>query len=238
MVLVSVYAIAGLTAGLGAIVQTGRLTGAGPQVDPNLLLTRDRGRADRRHGVHRRRRRAARHRDRRCSSSASIQNGLQLSNVSTFWQGTVSGLILICAVGLGVLATATRDVARAPPGPATAKRAGDRLHEARTCVRGPADANRSPDWREHEPFHHRAALAGPRDDALVRARSPAIGAGAGPRRSRSASRARSSRTRTSRRSPTARMLAAEHVRLEGQDHRREPLADKQVSDVDTFTTSR
>ena len=32
-----------------------------------------------------------------------IQNGLQLSNVSTFWQGTVSGLILIGAVGLGVL---------------------------------------------------------------------------------------------------------------------------------------
>ena len=34
---------------------------------------------------------------------AVIQNGLQLSNVSTFWQGTVSGLILISAVGLGVL---------------------------------------------------------------------------------------------------------------------------------------
>jgi ribose/xylose/arabinose/galactoside ABC-type transport system permease subunit len=32
-----------------------------------------------------------------------IQNGLQLSDVSTFWQGTVSGLILISAVGLGVL---------------------------------------------------------------------------------------------------------------------------------------
>jgi ribose/xylose/arabinose/galactoside ABC-type transport system permease subunit len=32
-----------------------------------------------------------------------VQNGLQLSDVSTFWQGTVSGSILILAVGLGVL---------------------------------------------------------------------------------------------------------------------------------------
>ena len=32
-----------------------------------------------------------------------IQNGLTLSNVSSFWQGTVNGVILIAAVGLGVL---------------------------------------------------------------------------------------------------------------------------------------
>jgi ribose/xylose/arabinose/galactoside ABC-type transport system permease subunit len=32
-----------------------------------------------------------------------VQNGLQLSSVSTFWQGTVSGLILVLAVGIGVL---------------------------------------------------------------------------------------------------------------------------------------
>ena len=32
-----------------------------------------------------------------------VQNGLTLSSVSSFWQGTVSGVILIVAVGLGVL---------------------------------------------------------------------------------------------------------------------------------------
>ena len=102
VVLISVYAISGLTAGLGAIVQTGRLTGAGPQVDPNLLLTviaavliggtaftgGDGGLLGTAIGG---------------LFLGVIQNGLQLSNVSTFWQGTVSGLILICAVGLGVL---------------------------------------------------------------------------------------------------------------------------------------
>jgi ribose transport system permease protein len=102
LVLISVYAISGLTAGLGAIVQTGRLTGAGPQVDPNLLLTviaavliggtaftgGDGGLLGTAIGG---------------LFLGVIQNGLQLSNVSTFWQGTVSGLILISAVGLGVL---------------------------------------------------------------------------------------------------------------------------------------
>ena len=74
----------------------------GPQVDPNLLLTviaavliggtaftgGDGGLLGTAIGV---------------LFLGVIQNGLQLSNVSTFWQGTVSGLILICAVGLGVL---------------------------------------------------------------------------------------------------------------------------------------
>ena len=36
---IAVYAISGLSAGLAAIVQTGRLTAASPQVDPNLMLT-------------------------------------------------------------------------------------------------------------------------------------------------------------------------------------------------------
>jgi ribose transport system permease protein len=102
LVLVSVYSISGLTAGLGGIVQTGRLTGAGPQVDPNLLLTviaavliggtaftgGDGGLLGTAIGG---------------LFLGVIQNGLELSNVSTFWQGTVSGLILICAVGIGVL---------------------------------------------------------------------------------------------------------------------------------------
>jgi ribose/xylose/arabinose/galactoside ABC-type transport system permease subunit len=102
LVLVGVYTIAGLTAGFGAVVQAGRLTAASPQVDPNLMLTviaavliggtaftgGDGGLLGTVIGV---------------LFLGVIQNGLQLSNVSTFWQGTVSGLILICAVGLGVL---------------------------------------------------------------------------------------------------------------------------------------
>ena len=32
-----------------------------------------------------------------------VQNGLSLSGVSSFWQGAVSGVILIIAVALGVL---------------------------------------------------------------------------------------------------------------------------------------
>lgn len=100
--LVAVYAISGLTAGLGAVVQTGRLTAAGPQVDPNLMLTviaavliggtaftgGDGGLLGTAIGV---------------LFLGIVQNGLQLSDVSTFWQGTVSGTILILAVGLGVL---------------------------------------------------------------------------------------------------------------------------------------
>jgi ribose transport system permease protein len=101
-VLIAVYTIAGLSAGFGAIVSTGRLTAAGPQVDPNLMLTviaavliggtaftgGDGGLLGTVIGV---------------LFLGLIQNGLQLSNISTFWQGTVSGSILIIAVGLGVL---------------------------------------------------------------------------------------------------------------------------------------
>jgi ribose/xylose/arabinose/galactoside ABC-type transport system permease subunit len=51
-----------------------------------------------------------------------VQNGLTLSDVSSFWHGTVSGVILIAAVGLGVLRDRGwgRGVRRTPsqgPGP-------------------------------------------------------------------------------------------------------------------------
>lgn len=102
LVLVSVYTISGLLAGLAAVVQTGRLTASSPQVDPNLMLTviaavliggtsftgGDGGLLGTVIGV---------------LFLGVIQNGLSLSDVTTFWQGMVSGLILISAVGLGVL---------------------------------------------------------------------------------------------------------------------------------------
>lgn len=99
---VSVFAISGLSAGLGAIVLTGRLTAAGPQVDPNLMLNviaavliggtaftgGDGGLFGTAVGV---------------LFLGVVQNALQLSSVSTFWQGVVSGSILIIAVGIGIL---------------------------------------------------------------------------------------------------------------------------------------
>ena len=102
LVLVSVYAISGLCAGIGAVVQTGRLAAAAPQVDPTLMLTvvaavliggtaytgGEGGLLGTVIGV---------------LFLGVVQNGLTLSSVSSFWQGTVSGLILIVAVGLGVL---------------------------------------------------------------------------------------------------------------------------------------
>lgn len=101
-VLVAVYVISGACAGLAAIVQAGRLTAASPQVDPTLLLTVIAavliggtsytggvgGLLGTLIGV---------------LFLGVIQNGLSLADVSTFWQGMVSGLILIIAVGLGVL---------------------------------------------------------------------------------------------------------------------------------------
>ena len=101
-VLVSVYALSGLTAGLAAVVQTGRLAAAAPQVDPTLMLTvvaavliggtaytgGEGGLLGTIIGVF---------------FLGVVQNGLTLRGVSSFWQGTVSGLILIVAVGLGVL---------------------------------------------------------------------------------------------------------------------------------------
>ena len=96
------YAIAGLTAGLASVVQVGRLTGASPQADPTLLLTviaavliggtaytgGEGGVIGTLIGV---------------VFLGVVQNGLTLADVSSFWQGTVGGVMLISAVGLGVL---------------------------------------------------------------------------------------------------------------------------------------
>ena len=128
-VLVAVYTIAGVSAGFGGIVEDGRLTGAGPQVDPNLLLTviaavliggtaftgGDGGLLGTAIGG---------------LFLGVIQDGLDLSNVSTFWQGTVSGLILICAVGIGVLRSSQARAwlgrrARAQVGRPAGRSAGD-----------------------------------------------------------------------------------------------------------------
>ena len=96
------YAIAGLTAGLASVVQVGRLTGASPQADPTLLLSviaavliggtaitgGEGGVLGALIGV---------------LFLGVVQNGLTLSGVSSFWHGAVSGVLLISAVGLGVL---------------------------------------------------------------------------------------------------------------------------------------
>jgi ribose transport system permease protein len=100
--LVAVYTFAGLTVGLGALAQTGRLTAAAPTADPNLMLTvvaavliggtaftgGDGGLLGTAIGV---------------LFLGVIADGLSLSSISSFWQGAVSGVILIVAVGLGVL---------------------------------------------------------------------------------------------------------------------------------------
>jgi ribose transport system permease protein len=101
-VLILVYTIAGLAAGLASMVSVGRLTAGSPTVDPNLLLTvlaavliggtsftgGIGGVFGTAIGV---------------IFLGVVENGLTLSNVSSFWQGIVSGSILIIAVGLGVL---------------------------------------------------------------------------------------------------------------------------------------
>jgi ribose transport system permease protein len=101
-VLIAVYAIAGLAAGVAAILQVGRLSASAATSDPTLLLTvlaavliggtsfsgGEGGVLGTVIGV---------------VFLGVVQNGLTLSSVSTFWQGTVSGVILIAAVGLGVL---------------------------------------------------------------------------------------------------------------------------------------
>ena len=83
------------------MVQVGRLTGASAQADPTLLLTvvaavliggtaytgGEGGVLGTLIGV---------------LFLGVVQNGLTLSDVSSFWHGTVSGAILIAAVGLGV----------------------------------------------------------------------------------------------------------------------------------------
>lgn len=102
LVVVAVFTISGLFGGIGAIVQTGRLTASSPQADPNLMLTvvaavliggtaftgGEGGLFGTFVGV---------------LFLGVVQNGLSLSGVSAFWQGMVSGWILIAAVGIGVL---------------------------------------------------------------------------------------------------------------------------------------
>lgn len=101
-VILIVFVIAGLMAGLGSIVQVGRLTSASADVDPTLLMTvlaavliggtaftgGEGGVFGTMIGV---------------LFLGVIQNGLTLSGVSSFWQGMVSGGILILAVWLGGL---------------------------------------------------------------------------------------------------------------------------------------
>lgn len=122
------YTLAGLLAGLASVIQVGQLTGAAAQSDPTLLLTvlaavliggtaytgGEGGVFGTFIGV---------------LFLGVVQNGLTLSNVSSFWQGTVSGVILIAAVGLGVLqsrgfsfrnrraAATAGDAAHEPPAP-------------------------------------------------------------------------------------------------------------------------
>src|SRR5690606_6342281 len=103
---VLVYSAAGLFAGVGALLLGGRLTAAGPQVDPNLMLTviaavliggtaftgGEGGLLGTIVGV---------------LFLGVVQNGLSLADVSTFWQGAVSGAILIAAVAVGYVRRGT-----------------------------------------------------------------------------------------------------------------------------------
>jgi ribose transport system permease protein len=99
---VIVYSLSGLFAGIGGVVFVARLSAAGPQADPNLLLsvlaavliggTAYTGGAGGVLGTFI-----------GALFLGVIQNGLQLGSVSTFWQGAISGGVLIVAVGLGVL---------------------------------------------------------------------------------------------------------------------------------------
>jgi ribose/xylose/arabinose/galactoside ABC-type transport system permease subunit len=101
-VTVAVYALAGVLAGLSGVIGVGRLGAAAPQVDPNVLVAAlaavliggssfdggDGGLLGTSIGV---------------LFLGVLQNGLTLLEIATFWQGLVSGLILIIAVGLNVL---------------------------------------------------------------------------------------------------------------------------------------
>jgi ribose/xylose/arabinose/galactoside ABC-type transport system permease subunit len=126
------YAVAGVAAGLAAIVQVGRLTGASAQVDPTLLLTviaavliggtaytgGEGGVLGTLVGV---------------VFLGVVQNGLTLSDVSTFWQGTVSGVILIGAVGLDSLRRVPRRHQNGAHG--EARRRGDAVRDRHRGLR-------------------------------------------------------------------------------------------------------
>ena len=100
--LMVVYMIAGLTCGIGAIQQVGRLTAAVPTTDPNQMLAviaavliggmSLRGGEGGLLGTFL-----------GALFLGVIQNGLTLQGISAFWQGTVTGLILIFAAGLAVM---------------------------------------------------------------------------------------------------------------------------------------
>lgn len=95
-----VFVLSGFTAGLACVVQVGRLTVASPEVDMNLLLTvlaavliggtamtgGEGGVLGTLIGV---------------LFLGVVQNGLTLTGVSSFWQGALSGGILIFSVWLG-----------------------------------------------------------------------------------------------------------------------------------------
>lgn len=102
LILFLVFVISGLTAGLASVVQVGRLTVASPEVDMNLLLTvlaavliggtamtgGEGGVLGTLIGI---------------LFLGVVQNGLTLTGVSSFWQGALSGGILIFSVWLGTM---------------------------------------------------------------------------------------------------------------------------------------
>ncbi len=102
LTLMFVYMIAGLTCGIGAIQQVGRLTAAVPTTDPNQMLAviaavliggmSLRGGEGGLLGTFL-----------GALFLGVIQNGLTLQGISAFWQGTVTGLILVFAAGLAVM---------------------------------------------------------------------------------------------------------------------------------------
>ena len=112
LIQVAVYTISGFFAALGSIVLAGHLTATAPQADPNLMLTvvaavliggaaftgGEGNLLGTAIGV---------------LFLGVIQDGLLLRNVSSFWQGTVSGVVLIAAVGIGVMREHRVEIARA-----------------------------------------------------------------------------------------------------------------------------
>jgi ribose transport system permease protein len=102
LVLASVYTASGALAAIAAAVSTGQSSAATPDADPTLTLSvaaavliggtaftgGEGGLFGTVLGI---------------VFLGVIENGLLLTNVSQFWQGTVTGLILIVAVGFGVL---------------------------------------------------------------------------------------------------------------------------------------
>jgi ribose/xylose/arabinose/galactoside ABC-type transport system permease subunit len=112
LVQVAVYTVSGFFAALGTIVLAGRLTATAPQADPNLMLTVVA--AVLIGGV------AFTGGDGNLLGTAVgvlflgvIQDGLTLSQVNSFWQGLVSGAVLLAAVGIGVVRQHRASIQRA-----------------------------------------------------------------------------------------------------------------------------